>query len=42
MNFQNSTSYSGNLTIELTFCKKSIRDTCVLIKHVGKTKATEM
>lgn len=42
MNFQNSTSYSGNLTIELAFCRKSIRDTWILIKHVGKTKVTEM
>lgn len=42
MNFQNSISYSGKLIIELASYRKSIRDTYILVKCVGKTKPTEM
>lgn len=42
MNFQNSRSYSGKLIIELASYRKSIRDTYILVKRVGKTKPTEM
>lgn len=40
MNFQNR-SRSGQLTIELPSCRESIRNTCVLVKHAGKTKPSE-
>lgn len=42
MNFLNNTSYNGKLTTKLAPCRKSIKDTYVLVKHVGKTKPTEM
>lgn len=42
MNFQNNTSYSGKFATELASCKKSIRDTYVLVRQIGKTKPTEM
>lgn len=41
MNFQNSRSHSGKLTIELASYRKSFRNNCVLVKHVGKTKPTD-
>lgn len=41
MNLQNRSS-SGKLSTELASCRKSIRNTCVLVKHVGKTKPTAM
>lgn len=42
MNIQNSGRLSGKLTIELPSCRKPIKDTCVLVKHVGKTEPAEM
>lgn len=42
MNFQNSGHLSGKLTTELPSWKEPIKDTCVLVKHVGKTEPAEM
>lgn len=41
MSFQNSRSHSGKLTTELASYRKSFRNTCVLVKRVGKTKPTD-
>lgn len=42
MNFQNRRSHSGKLTRELASYRKSFRNTCVLVTHVGETKPTDL
>ena len=42
MNFEDNRIHSGKLTIELAFYRKSFRNPCVLVKHIGKTKPTDL